>query len=159
MSILQQDYILRMIQMMGELIIAAMKLKEQGALDTAEKSLDAVMHTLMPEQGDIIEMVDVDTAFNLLGDKRLVDAYIGLLLDQAEIKRSLDHHQASMHLEQRAIKLFIVNLRHNLHLSPEAHLIWGRISGLELTRMLDAEDSNYLEEIERLIQKGIIPTA
>lgn len=150
---------MRMIQMMGQLILAAMHVKNEGSLVLAAAKLDEVMHIIMPEQAELIEMVDEDTVFKLLGDKRLVDAYVGLQMDQAELQHALGNALKANQMEIRAAKLFIINLRNTLRMSPEGHMIWGRLSGLDLEGLLERNDFLYLKEIEELIQKGIIPAA
>jgi len=92
-SNLQEDYILRMIQMIGEVIAAALQLNKMGQTSEADQSLANVLQTIMPGHADLVEMVDENTALTLLGDSKLVEAYVELLLVQAEMKIALDKYR------------------------------------------------------------------
>lgn len=144
MSIVQQDYILRMIEQMGELILAALRLKKSGALLESDQTLTDALITVLPEHADLIEMVDERTAGTLLGDPRLVEGYSTLLLERAESKYRLGQETEAEMLQKRAVRIFMIHFLRHGNLSPEGHLIFGRISGLELELLLDqSELSNW----------------
>ncbi len=156
MSSIQEDYILRMIQMMGEVIVAALKLKTMGQTFEADQSLANILQTIMPEHADLVEMVDEKTALVLLGDSRLVEAYVELLLVRAEMKIALDNFSEGESLQARAIRLLIRRIQNESHVSPKGQLIWERISGLDLHLLLEKPEIDQWANLDKAIKKGLI---
>ncbi|MCF7823811.1 MAG: hypothetical protein K9N35_06515 [Candidatus Marinimicrobia bacterium] len=149
MSAIQEDYILRMIQMMGELLIAAMHLKESGKVSEADQALDKILGTILPSQADLIEMVDVETAYRLLGESRLVESYIDLLLEKAELKYVLGESYVGQVLVRQTVEFFIIYVTKNRKLSPKGNLLCGRLSGLDLQKTLSSKDFIQFEDLKK----------
>ncbi|NQV42047.1 MAG: hypothetical protein HQ506_06800 [Candidatus Marinimicrobia bacterium] len=154
MSNIQEDYILRMIQMIGDLITAALHLKTMGKIVEADQTLDNVLHSLMPEHADLVEMVDENTALTLLGDSKLVEAYVDLLLTQAEIKIALEQPSDGIALQTKAVRLLIGSIQKERYVSPNGQTIWGWLSGLDLH--LDKWDKEQWADLDQAIKKGFI---
>jgi hypothetical protein len=155
-STIQEDYILRMIQMMGEVITAALHLKTLGQTSEADRSLTNALQTIMPEHADLVEMVDETTALTLLGDSKLVEAYVELLLARAEIKMALDKSSEGETLQARAIRIFVKCIQGERHISPKGQLIWGRLSGLDLHLLLEKRELELWTDLDKAIQKGLV---
>jgi len=155
-SNIQEDYLLRMIQMMGEVITVALQLKSIGQTLEADKSLTNALHTIMPEHADLVEMVDEKTALTLLGDSKLVEAYAELLLVRAEMKIALDKFSEGEVLQTRAIRIMIRCIQNERHVSPKGQLIWGRLSGLDLNLLLEKSEFEQWVDLDKAIQKGLI---
>ena len=150
MSMIQQDYILRMVQMMGEMILVAMRLKKAGSFAEADETLSDALLGIVPDHADLIEMVDERTAVSLLGDVRLVDAYVELLLERAELKVILDREVEGDEIQRRAIRIFLGKFRRTGELTPNGQLLLGRISGLELNLLLEPEELEELNNMGRI---------
>jgi hypothetical protein len=129
MSIIQSDYILKMVAMLGELILAAMKLKKAGSFEQADQTLSDALLSVAPQHADLIDMVDEKTVVTLLGDPRLIDAYVELLLERAELKRILGRDLIAEAIQQRAIRIFLEKFGRTGELTGQGHLLYGRICG------------------------------
>jgi len=156
MSAIKEDYILRMIEMMGEVIVAALKLKKIGQFLEADQTLGQGLVDILPEHADLVEMVDEHTAISLLGNSDLVEAYVELLLEQAEIKMLLDQGDDGEALQVRAIKLLVRSFQSTPKVDPKGQLLWGRITGLDLKSLLDHSDIEQCEALNKAFKKGLI---
>lgn len=156
MATIREDYIMRMIQMMSEVILAALKLRKTGHILEADQTLADALLTIMPEHADLIEIVDEKTAITLLGRSQLIEAYIELLLERAEIKIALNHVEAAENIQRRAIRIFMKSLYREPRISPLGQLMWGRIAGLELRLLLDESEFEDWKTLENNIESGLI---
>mgnify|MGYP006995574687 FL=1 len=143
MTPINEDYIMRMIQMIGEVILAAIKLRKTGHISEADQTLKDALLTIMPDHADLVDMVDEKTAVSLLGNAQLVEVYAELLLERAEIKIALNAIDEAERLQSRALKVFMNVFQSEPVLSPHGYLIWGRLTGLELRLLLS--ESEYAE--------------
>lgn len=107
MSPIQEDYILCMIQMIGDVTTVALGLNSRGQTKEADQKLANVLQTILAEHADLIKMVEETTAVSLQGDLKLGEAYVDLLLAQSEIKISLDEVEEAELLRTRAIHLLM----------------------------------------------------
>jgi len=153
---LKEDYILRMIQMIGEVIQAALKLRRSGYLNEASQTLDDALLTLMPQQADLLEVLDAKTTARLLADPRLVEACIELLLERSELKLKQADTNTAEHLQTRAAQLFIEDVHLYASLSSKGLMIWGRLSGLELRLLLNDQEYADWTACQHLIESGAI---
>jgi hypothetical protein len=115
--------------MLGELILAAMKLKKAGSFEQADQTLSDALLSVAPQHADLIDMVDEKTVVTLLGDPRLIDAYVELLLERAELKRILGRDLIAEAIQQRAIRIFLEKFGRTGELTGQGHLLYGRICG------------------------------
>ena len=156
MSNMREDYIMRMIQMIGEVILAAIKLRKTGHLIEADQTLSDALFTIMPDHADLIDMVDEKTAVGLLGNAHLVEVYVELLLERAEIKFALDAPDKAEQLQARALRVFIISIHHEPSLSPRGYLIWGRLTGLELRLLLSESEYGDWLNIQKILESNPI---
>ena len=85
MTIVNQDYVARQIEMIGEMIIAALGSQVIGKSNEALDTLDAGLEALFGKEADLVEMVDSHTAARLIGDPRKVRAYADLLRTKVKL--------------------------------------------------------------------------
>lgn len=156
MTSIREDYMLRMIQMMGEVIRAALKLRKTGHILEADQTLTDALLTIMPDHADLVEIVDEKTAVTLLANSELIETYIELLLERAEIKISLGQAAEAEAIQARALRMFIRSIQHEPLISPNGQLIWGRLTGLELHILLNEDEIRDWNGLEQAIQKGLI---
>ncbi len=156
MTPIQEDYILRMVRMMGEVITAAIKIRKTGHLTEADQTLTDALLTIMPDHADLIEIVDAKTVLTLLGNPQLIEAYIELLLERAELKIALDQLGEAEQFQTRALQIFIKSLQRDPKLSPLGQLIWGRLAGLEIHLLLNETEIEDWNNLDQLIQHGAI---
>lgn len=136
--------------MMGEVISAALKLKKAGSFQAAEQTLADGLLGIIPEQADLIEMVDERTVVTLLGDPRLIEAYCELLLERATINYVMQDEQSGENYQRRALLVFKHYYSRNGALTPNGHLLYGRMCGLELELLLGMQEALSFQEIGRL---------
>ena len=79
MNTINEDYILRQIERIGELIALALGFKATGKSDHAMNTVDAGLDELLGDEAKVLEMVDAETAARLIGDPRRIKAYADLL--------------------------------------------------------------------------------
>lgn len=117
----QKDYILRMVEMIGDLIAAFLGLLKKGDLDQAEK---------MIERG-YVELLRNDASFFLLIPKeQLTDKLIG------------EHHYEHFHLEILAELFFAEAALAEAQYKPEHSLACYEKSQI-LTEFLEQEDKTW----------------
>ncbi|NQV29582.1 MAG: hypothetical protein HQ508_01725 [Candidatus Marinimicrobia bacterium] len=156
MASIREDYIMRMIQMIGEVILAALKLRKTGHIVEADQTLSDALLTIMPEHADLVDMVDEKTAISLLGNSQLIEVYVELLLERAEIKIALDALNEAEQVQSRALRIFICSLLREPTLSPHGYIIWGRLAGLELRLLLSESEYDDWLNIQKLLEQGAI---
>lgn len=156
MTSIQEDYILRMIQMMGEVIIAALKMEKTGFLTEADQTLSKALDTIMPNHAELIEGVDEMTAVALLSDPRLIEAYTELLLERAEIKAMLEDESEAEYLQSKALRIFITTFNNEPKLSIKGQLIRGRMAGFELPTLLNKTELAEWNKIQQLTESDSI---
>ena len=149
MTTVQRDYIMRMIEMMGQIIMVALRQKKAGSFHAADQTLTDALLGVIPEQADLIEMVDERTAAALLANPGLIEAYCELLLERAEIKFILGAESESEDLQRRALRMFSINFSHEGKLTPNGHLLFGRLSGLELGLLLTESERQAWKVLEQ----------
>lgn len=80
-----QDYILRQIEMISEMIARALGLKLEHKFDAALDTLKAALGKLLGTEVELLEMVDAQTAARLIGDPRKIKAYADILAAKADV--------------------------------------------------------------------------
>jgi len=79
MNTINEDYVLRQIERIGDLIALALGFKATGKPDDAMRTVDAGLGELLGDEAEILEMVDAETAARLIADPRKIKAYADLL--------------------------------------------------------------------------------
>lgn len=89
MSYINEDYILRQIERMSELIALALGFKATGKPDEAIRTVDSALDELLGQESELLEMVDAQTAARLIGDPRKIKAYADLLKTKTGFTKNL----------------------------------------------------------------------
>lgn len=109
MSFIQQDYVLRQIEMISEMITKALLLKNEHKVSEGLHLIDATVREILGPHADMINMVDAATAAHLIGDPLKIRAYADLLKTRGELlsdhKRQTRIQQRVSDLNQEALKL------------------------------------------------------
>ena len=79
MSTINEDYILRQIERISELIAVALGFNARGKVEHASRTLDAGLDELFGDQTGLLERLDAKTAARLIGDPRKIKAYADLI--------------------------------------------------------------------------------
>ncbi len=85
MQSIKDDFVIRQIEMIGELISRALKLKVERRFEEALDILDEAMEEMFGHQADLLEMVDAHTAATLIGDAMKIRAYADLLKTRVDL--------------------------------------------------------------------------
>ena len=103
MSTIREDYVLKQIERIGELIALALGFKATGKTDHALRTVDAGLDELFGKERELLELVDAKTAARLIADPRKIKAYADLL--RAQMKFTENSRDRSR-LESRSQSLF-----------------------------------------------------
>ncbi len=85
MPTMNEDYVLRQIEMIGEMISKALGFKVEHRYDEALETLDMALKELFGREADLLEMVDARTAARLIGDPIKIRAYADLLQTKVDL--------------------------------------------------------------------------
>ena len=85
MPTINEDYVLRQIEMISEMITRALGFKVERRYDEALETLDVAMEELFGTGTNVLEMVDAYTAARLISDPIKIRAYADLLKIKADI--------------------------------------------------------------------------
>ncbi|MCF7809301.1 MAG: hypothetical protein K9N38_12350 [Candidatus Marinimicrobia bacterium] len=103
MSTIREDYVLKQIERIGELITLALGFKASGKTDHALMTVDAGLDELLGEERELLEMADVQTAARLIADPKKIKAYADLLSTKMKFVENSKHRSF---LESRSQTLF-----------------------------------------------------
>lgn len=107
MSMLERDYVLRMIRQLAQTIGRILGLLRAGR---AEEALDAVRTTADGIFGPLrvtLDAVDVQTVARLLDDREKLEAYAALTAVEAAIREAMGDLPAARRGERRALSLYL----------------------------------------------------
>ncbi len=149
MSLVQKDYILRLIESIAAAVARVLKRKETGDLVGARRELDMAVGELLGPSARLAPMMDSRTASQLVGDGRRIAAWATLLREDADLLRLMLRDTDAAAIERRALELLLeVRLRDRELLAPDA------LAALEdLRARVDPQslDSRYREALSSVV--------
>jgi len=107
MSLVQKDYILRLIESVTAALARVLKRKEAGDLVGARRELDIAIGELLGPSARLAPMMDSRTAAQLVGDSRRVAAWATLLREDADLLRLMWRDADAAATERRALELLL----------------------------------------------------
>ena len=107
MSIAQRDYVLRMIQQLGEFLAKIAGARREKRFDDALREVDAALDGLFGPMKRTLNDVDSATAASLLRAHEKVIAYAKLLAAQAEIYDDKGEALVARVANRRSLELFL----------------------------------------------------
>jgi len=105
MSLVQKDYILRLIETAGAALRRALRRKSDGDLDGARQEIAISTAELLGPAAELLNRVDAATAIDLLADPRRVVLWASLMSVDAAVLRAMKRIEAAESLEQRSAAL------------------------------------------------------
>lgn len=105
MSLVQKDYILRIIEAAGAALRRALRRKSGGDFDGARQEIAASTADLLGPAAELLNRVDAATAIDLLADPRRVVLWASLMSVDAAVLRAMKQISAAESLERRASDL------------------------------------------------------
>jgi len=118
MSLVQRDYLLRLIEAVAAAIARALRRKEAGDLPGARREVHIACTELIGPLAPVVAHADPRTAADLLGDPRRVGAWARLLAEDAALLGLMGDEDAARATERRACGLLL-----------EAYLRAGELDG------------------------------
>lgn len=109
----REDYLLRMIQQLGE-VLARLRKRLMGQVDASDAAevdaeAGAAITTLLGPQAPLLQQLDAASAVRLVGDPERVGLWIALLRVQADARRAdtrrSDHDDTANRIAARASAL------------------------------------------------------
>lgn len=83
----RDDYLMRLIQQMVQLMMHIAGLKQAGEFEEAQKEIDHATRTLLGPAADTLILLDPSTAAQILGDPDRVLTWATILCEQADVQR------------------------------------------------------------------------
>jgi len=107
MSLVQKDYILRLIESIAAAVARVLKRKEAGDLVGARRELDIAIGELLGPSARLAPMMDSRTAAQLVADSRRITAWATLLREDADLLRLMWRDAEASGTERRALELLL----------------------------------------------------
>jgi hypothetical protein len=151
MSVVQRDYIERMIEQFAQAIGQILQLIRAGDFDPAlivvHKTCDLVLGPLRP----VLERLDAASAVELLGRFELdrLRMYAALLGEEGAIHELRGQTARAQTCYSRALELYVAISQSGARLKSAD---WGRIAMLRPKVDIDTIDSRYREELRRVAE-------
>jgi hypothetical protein len=105
MSLVQKDYILRIIEAAGAALRRALRRKAGGDLEGARQEIASSTADLLGPAAELLNRVDASTAIDLMADPRRVVLWASLMTVDAAVLRAMKQIEAAEALEQRSADL------------------------------------------------------
>ncbi len=105
MSLVQKDYILRLIEAAGAALRRALRRKSGGDLEGARQEIATSTAELLGPAAELLNRVDAATAIDLMADPRRVVLWASLMSVDAAVLRAMNKIAAAESLEHRSADL------------------------------------------------------
>jgi hypothetical protein len=107
----QKDYILRMVEMLGQMIAAILGLIKKGELQIAQKSIDEAYLQMLRKDAKFFENISVDElTTKLLEDHNYTNHHLEILAElqwaEAEMQFAKKDYQGSLAFYEKSLCLF-----------------------------------------------------
>jgi len=107
----QKDYILRMIEMLGQLIAGILGLIKKGNFEQAEDQLENLYYTMLKEDSAFFRDIPVDELTDkLLHDHNYTNGHLEVLTElfnaEAELRLAKGEKSGALEYSQKSLRLF-----------------------------------------------------
>jgi hypothetical protein len=107
----QKDYILRMIEMLGDLIAGIFGLIKKKKFDQASESLDRIYYDMLKQDATYFRDLPIeDITRRLLEDHNYTNGHLEILAElfyaEAELRLAKGNHQGCLDFSRKSLKLF-----------------------------------------------------
>jgi hypothetical protein len=107
MSLVQRDYILRLIEAMGAAVARALRRRLEGDLAGARREVQMACSELLGALGPLAERLDARTAADLVGDPRRVAMWGRLQAVDADLLQDMGRTTEAAAAARRALELLL----------------------------------------------------
>ncbi len=101
----QEDFLLRELRRVAEMIARALSFRGSGELPAARTEIDAAYTTLLGQQSDLLRMLDASSAARLIGNPKKIAAFARIHAADAALAAEAGNAKAERHLAARAALL------------------------------------------------------
>lgn len=107
----QKDYILRMIEMLGDLLAGIFGLVKKGDLTEASEKLDRIYYDILKEDAAFFRSIPAaDLTRRLIGEHNYTNGHLEILAElfnaEAELELALGNQAESIEYSEKALLLF-----------------------------------------------------
>jgi len=120
MSMLERDYVLRMIQQLAQAIGRILGLKQAGKLDEALDEVRATADGIFGTMRSTLDAIDPQSAARLLASREKIEAYAMLTAEEASIRKLMGDATRANRGEYRALALYLEAVILNQEVSADA---------------------------------------
>ena len=117
MSLVERDYVLRMIQLLARAIARILGLKQAGKLEEALEEVRTTADMIFGAMRSTLDAIDPQSAAGLLASGEKTEAYATLTAEEASIRELMGDATRARSGERRALSLYL-----------EALILEGRLS-------------------------------
>jgi hypothetical protein len=107
MSLVERDYVLRMIQLLARAIARILGLKQAGKLEEALEEVETTADTIFGSMRSTLDAIDPQSAARLLTSGDKIEAYATLTAEEASIRELMGDATRARSGERRALSLFL----------------------------------------------------
>lgn len=107
MSLVQRDYILRLIEAVGAALARILKRRQEGDLTGARREVDIAVMDLLGRVAGIATHADSRTAADLVGDGHRLTLWAQLLTQDADLLRLMGREAEAASVDRRAVELLL----------------------------------------------------
>jgi len=101
----QEDFLLRELRRVAEMIARALNLRGSGDLPAARNEIDNAYKALLEGQSDLLRMLDTSSAARLIGNPKKVAALARITAADAALAAAQGNSKAEQLLTARALSL------------------------------------------------------
>jgi hypothetical protein len=146
MSIVQRDYILRLIEAVAAALARIIRRRDSGDLEGARREAQIATIEFLGPLASIVGSVDSRTASDLVGEGWRLSAWARLLAEDAETLRQMDQPEAAQRNDRRACELLLEVLLRGEVLETDAV---ATLEGLRQRVPVESLDPRYHEVYTR----------
>ena len=138
MSLVEKDYIHRLIESIAAAVARVRKRKEAGDLVGARRELDMAIGELLGPSARLAPMMDNRTASQLVGDGRRVASWATLLREDGDLLRLMGRDVDAVATERRALELLLEVWLREHELAPDSFAVLEDLRNRVDTQLMDS---------------------
>jgi hypothetical protein len=154
MSLVERDYVLRMIQLLARAIARILGLKQAGKLEEALEAVQTTADTIFGSMRSTLDAIDPQSAARLLTSVEKIEAYATLTAEEASIRELMGDAVLARTSERRALSLYLEALILEGRLGEDARAAIGALRSKVDERTLSQRYQEALASSERRAADG-----
>jgi hypothetical protein len=127
MSLVERDYVLRMIQLLARAIATIFGLKQAGKLEEALEEVQTTADMIFGSMRSTLDAIDPQSAARLLTSGEKIETYATLTAEEASIRELMGDATRARRSELRALSLYLEALIFEGRISDDARAAIGNL--------------------------------